>query len=71
MQIHMLEERAMRVDDPKLLRDKAAECQKFARSSGTSDVAAMLSRLADDYLARAMRAERQRGDSPVTLIRVE
>lgn len=57
----------MRTDDPKLLRDKAAECQRFAQSSGASEVAEMLSRLADHFLARALRAEQGHPDSPLIL----
>jgi hypothetical protein len=49
-------------DDPKLLREKAAQCQAFARSAQLADVAEMLSRVAEDFLARALQAER--GSSP-------
>jgi len=47
----------MLADDPKLLREKAAQCQRFARSSRAPDVADMLSKLADHFLARALRGE--------------
>jgi hypothetical protein len=46
-------------DDPKLLREKAAQCQAFARSAQLADVAEMLSRVAEDFLARALQAEQR------------
>jgi hypothetical protein len=48
----------MPVDDPKLLRERAAQCRHFARSAQVPDVADMLSRLADSFVERALRAER-------------
>ncbi len=49
--------RRMPPDDPKLLREKAAQCRHFARSAQLPDVAEMLSRLAESFLERALRAE--------------
>jgi hypothetical protein len=51
----------MSADDPKLLREKAAQCEVFARSARLPDVAEMLSRLAESFLARALRAEQDCG----------
>ena len=50
--------RGVSVEDPKLLREKAAQCRHFARSAQVPDVAEMLSRLAESFLERALRAER-------------
>jgi hypothetical protein len=47
----------MRTNDPRLLREKAAQCQDFARSAKLPDVAEMLLKLAEDFLQRALRAE--------------
>ena len=47
----------MRTNDPRLLREKAAQCQAFARSAKLPDVAEMLLRVAEDFLQRALKAE--------------
>jgi hypothetical protein len=47
----------MSVDNPKLLRERAAQCRHFARSAQLPDVAEMLARLADSFVERALRAE--------------
>jgi hypothetical protein len=47
----------MSVEDPKLLRERAAQCRHFARSAQLPDVADMLARLADSFVERALRAE--------------
>jgi hypothetical protein len=52
----------MPADDPKLLRAKAAQCRHFARSAQVPDVAEMLSRLAESFLERALRAEHAQGN---------
>ena len=48
----------MPADDAKLLREKAAQCQAFARSAKLPDLAEMLLRVAEGFLARALNAER-------------
>lgn len=47
----------MPADDPQLLREKAAQCQVFARSTPLPDVADMLIRMAEGFLTRALKAE--------------
>jgi hypothetical protein len=53
--------RGVSVEDPKLLREKAAQCRHFARSAQLPDVAEMLTRLAESFLERALRAEHGHG----------
>ena len=57
----------MPADDPKLLRAKAAQCRHFARSAQVPDVAEMLSRLAESFLERALRAEHAQSNSCLDL----
>jgi hypothetical protein len=47
----------MPADDPQLLRQKAAQCQVFAQLTQLPDVAEMLNRLAEGFVARALLAE--------------